>query len=79
MIHTHIKRLDTRRCREANLSLPEARLLEAVLSRPERERLRRDFGDKLILRLEQRGYILAENGRYILSEDGFRALERCFA
>ncbi len=75
-----ITRLDVRRCREANLTLPEARLLECVLTHPSYTDLVNQFGRELVQRLERRGYLLFDplNATFTLSEDGFRALEKCY-
>ncbi|MEJ5200596.1 MAG: hypothetical protein WHV66_00070 [Anaerolineales bacterium] len=79
VIGKHITRFDARRCREANLTLPEARLLEATLSHRSEAELVKEFGVELVMRLERRGYIYPVNGGYYPTPDGFRALEKCFS
>lgn len=65
-------------CRNAGLSLPEARALEYSLTHPLDNDFKQVFPPELITRLERKGYLTYDGLFWNISPEGFKVLERCF-
>jgi hypothetical protein len=73
-----ITQFKARLCRDAGLTLPEARALEYSLTHPLDSDFKREYSAELIARLERKGYLVFDGLFWNISPDGFRVLEKCF-